>query len=67
MGGSVGSILNKNPLPSQDVFEVPHITIMRGIWDQHVGIVSLNMALGYLVIRSPYTPYSIYLRGALGI
>ena len=31
-------------------------------------IVSLYMeyGFGYVVIRSPYTPYSIYLRGTIG-
>ena len=25
------------------------------------------MALGHIIIRSPYTPYSIYLRGTIGV
>ena len=25
------------------------------------------MVLGYIIIRSPYAPYSIYLRGTLGV
>ena len=24
------------------------------------------MALGYIILRSPYTPYSVYLRGTTG-
>ena len=33
---------------------------------QAVGFIVSEYGLGYIIIRSPYTPYSICLRGSIG-
>ena len=32
-----------------------------------VPMMWIEYGFGYMIIRSPYTPYSIYLRGTIGL
>ena len=40
---------------------------IQGVSGCIVPLKSIEYGFGYMIIRSPYTPYSIYFRGTIGV